>query len=281
MNTKASALRPSRLAGRSDIARKVVRAGWVAKGVVYTSLAFVVLQLAMGVREEKASTTGALENIAGTGMGKALMLVLALGLLAYAAGRVLEVTTLAEPSITTKDKVLAGIYAAMYVFLALTAFRLATSSGGGGSGGGSGPQKGSSFLFELPGGQLLVGLAGLAVIAYGVYEGYKGIQKKYLGTLETGRMSAEVRRTSEKIGTVAYVTKGAIFVLIGYFLVQSALTYDPRQARGLDAALLEVAQGGLGRALLVLVALGLLAYAAFAFLEARYRRIGVSATGTA
>jgi hypothetical protein len=35
-----------------------------------------------------------------------------------------------------------------------------------------------------------------------------------------------------------------------------------------------------GRVVLVLVALGLFAYALFTLLEARYRRVGVSATGT-
>ena len=42
-----------------------------------------------------------------------------------------------------------------------------------------------------------------------------------------------------------------------------------------------MAQESWGQVALALIAVGLLAYAAFAFLESRYRRVGVSAAGTA
>jgi hypothetical protein len=45
------------------------------------------------------------------------------------------------------------------------------------------------------------------------------------------------------------------------------------EARGLDGALLELAQQSYGRFLLGAVAVGLLAYAFYCFVQARYRRI--------
>jgi hypothetical protein len=275
------AVQTGKSAGRSETARKVVLVGWAAKGVVYLTLAYLVLQMAFGSSSEEASTTGALQFIASQTPGKIALVVLGLGLLAYAVGRILEVTTLAGPGIETKDKVEAGVLAAIYTALAITAFGIVGIGGGGGGGGGGKEKQGSAFLLGLPGGRWIVGALGLAVIAFGAFQAYKGIQQKFLPTLRTGEMSSGLRAATTKIGTAAYVTKGLILALLGYFFISSAVKYDPQEAKGLDAALQEVAQESWGTVVLALVALGLLAYAAFAFLESRYRRVGVSAAGTA
>ena len=107
------------------------------------------------------------------------------------------------------------------------------------------------------------------------------MQQKFLPTLRTGEMSSGLRSATTKIGTAAYVTRGVILALVGFFFIVSAVQYDPQEAKGLDAALQEVSQQSWGPVVLALIALGLLAYAVFAFLESRYRRVGSSATGTA
>lgn len=271
----------ARQAGRSEAARKVVLVGWAAKGVVYVTLAYLVLQLAFGQAPQQTTTTGALEYLAGTGPGGIALILLGIGLVAFAVGRVLEVTTLAGPQIEAKDQAQAVVLALVYASLAFTAFTIVGLTGSGGSsGGGASEEQGSAFLLGLPGGRYLVGLIGLAVIAFGVYEAYKGVQHKFLGTLRTGQMSAAMRSATTRLGTAAYVTKGAVLALLGWFFLQSALTFDPDDANGLDAALREIAGQSWGQAVLTLVALGLFAYGAFAFVESRYRRVGSSASGT-
>lgn len=269
-------------AGRSEAARKVVLLGWAAKGVVYVALAYLVLQMAFGQASQDASTTGALRLIAQEAPGKIVLVLLGLGLIAFAVGRILEVTTLAGPQIDGKEKAKAVVLAAIYASLALTAFSivgLAGSSSSGGGGGGS-EQQGSAFLLGLPGGRWIVGLVGLAIIAFGAKQAYSGVQKEFLGTLRTSAMSSGMRSAVEKLGIAAYVTKGAILALVGWFFLQSAITYDPDEAKGLDAALQEIAGQTWGQVVLTLVAVGLLCYGAFAFVESRYRRIGSSASGT-
>lgn len=271
----------ARTAARSETARKAVLLGWAAKGVVYVALAWIVLQSAFGAAPEQSSTTGALQLIAQSAPGRIALMVLGVGLLAFAVGRILETTVLAEPQIGARDKAQAVVLALVYTSLAVTAFSIVGLAGGsgGGSGGGS-EQQGSAFLLGLPAGRWLVGLLGLLVVAFGLYEVYLGVKQKFRGTLRSADMSPAMRSASTKIGIAAYVTKGLIFVLLGYFFLQSALSYDPSEAKGLDAALREVSQAAYGQVLLSLVALGLLAYGLFAFIEARYRRIGSSASGT-
>ena len=272
--------RGAQSAGRSETARKVVLFGWAAKGVVYVALAYLVLQMAFGQASQDASTTGALRLIAQTAPGKIVLIVLGIGLLAFAIGRILEVTTLATPQIDGKDKVKAVVLAVLYASLALTAFSIVGLAGSSSSGGGNSEQQGSAFLLGLPGGRWIVGLVGLAVIGYGAKQVHAGIKQEFLGTLRLAEMSSGTRSAVEKLGTAAYVTKGAILALVGYFFLQSAISYDPAEAKGLDAALQEVAAETWGQAVLTLVAIGLLAYGVFAFVESRYRRVGSSASGT-
>ena len=263
-------------------ARTLVLVGWAAKAVVYLALAWLVYQMATGTASEEASTTGALKLIQDATGGRFILVVLGIGLLLYAGGRILEVTTLATGQIDKSDKAQAVVTSLVYLALAISAFAAAgISSGGGQGGGGSSEQRGAAVLLDLPFGRILVGLVGLGVIALGAYTVKKGVQKDFLPTLRTGDMSTTVRTWSEPVGIAAYVTKGLIFALLGWFLLQAAITYDSQKAVGLDGALHEVAQADWGKALLLAVAVGLLAYAVFCALEARYRKVGVSAGGTA
>ena len=271
-------------AAGGDAARWFVRAGWAAKGIVYVALAWLVLQLARGTASEAADTTGALELIDAGAGGSLALYVLAAGLVAYAIGRILEVTTLATSEMDAKEKVQAVVVSLVYLALAVTAVTVAGRAGdggsGGGGGGGGGEQQGTAVLLDLPAGRLLVGLLGLAGLALGAYSAYKGVTEGFLPTLRTGEMSPQVRTWSTRLGVAAYVTRGVVFGLLGWFLLQAAITYDANEAVGLDGALRRVADAGWGRALLVAIAVGLLAYGVFCWLEARYRKVGVSAGGT-
>jgi hypothetical protein len=55
--------------------------------------------------------------------------------------------------------------------------------------------------------------------------------------------------------------------------VVAALRYDPEKARGLDAALRALADQSYGMWLLLLIAVGFVAYGLFAVAEARYRKV--------
>ena len=71
------------------------------------------------------------------------------------------------------------------------------------------------------------------------------------------------------VGTAA---RGMVFALAGFFVVQAAVTFEPEKARGLDGALRSLVKTPLGPWLLVVVALGLVAFGIYGLAEARYRR---------
>jgi hypothetical protein len=68
--------------------------------------------------------------------------------------------------------------------------------------------------------------------------------------------------------------RGIVFGLIGVLLVRTAAHRDPKQAGGIRESL-EMLEG-MGRWPLTVVALGLVAYALYELLNAKYRRIRVA-----
>jgi hypothetical protein len=86
-------------------------------------------------------------------------------------------------------------------------------------------------------------------------------------------MPGWLRSATSFIGTTGLASRGLVFVLIGAFLVKAAGEFDPDNAKGLDASVKTVASQPYGRVLLFAGAVGLLAFALWSWIEARYRKI--------
>ncbi|MFD0890109.1 DUF1206 domain-containing protein, partial [Streptosporangium algeriense] len=142
---------------------------------------------------------------------------------------------------------------------------------GGGSDAGS--KDLTALAMDLPGGRVLVGLAGLGVVALGAYWIHSGWKRRFLEDLRTGEMPRGARRLAERLGTAGYLARGVIAVAAGVFVLQAAITYDPDRARGVDSTLRALADTPAGPWLLGVVALGLLLFAAYCFLQARWHRL--------
>ena len=69
------------------------------------------------------------------------------------------------------------------------------------------------------------------------------------------------------------MARGVVFAMVGVFLGKAALEYDPQEAVGIDGALLKLVEAPLGPVLLGAVAAGLVAYAVYCLVEARFREI--------
>jgi len=96
---------------------------------------------------------------------------------------------------------------------------------------------------------------------------------KFNKKLKQGEMNEAQEAAATGVGILGHLARCVVFGLIGIFLVKAAWEFDSKQARGLDGALLEVVHQPYGGLLLGAVAVGLLAYGLFCFVQARYRRI--------
>ena len=260
-----------------DIARSrqfewLARAGLVARGAIYAIIGVLAIKLAFGDGGKTTNQQGALETIAGQPFGKVLLILMAVGLAGYATWRLVRAAIGhgQEASDDTKERIDGLASGIAYVMLFVTAVSILLGSGGGGSGG---PDKATGGVLDWPGGQILVGIAGLIIIGVGLEQGYKGITKKFLEKSKTEQMSERVERAFTALGVVGHLARMVVFGLIGYFLVRAAIDYDPDKAIGLDGALSKLVQASYGPILLGIVAAALIAFAAYSVADARYRRV--------
>ena len=263
-----------RRAGQSPWVERLGRLGLVAKGVLYAVVGILAIKVALGGREESPDKEGALTAIAEQPFGRGLLVVLALGLAAYAMWRLaqgfLDRDNEGEDATGLAKRGSAVAKAAWYFLLAgLTVDRIVSS----GSSGGSNEQQTTAGVFDLPLGRYLVYGAGLAFLGAAAFNGYRAVTCKFNKKLKTGEMGEAEEKAATGVGILGHLARMVVFGLIGLFLLRAAWEFDSKEARGLDGALLELSQQSYGGLLLGAVAVGLLCYALYCFVQARYRRI--------
>jgi hypothetical protein len=263
---------------KRDWAPVLARCGLVAKGVSYGLVAFLALKLALGEGGKAESREGALATIAQSAFGKFVICLLALGFAAYALWRMADALFGAPDDDDGGAKELAkraGYLArgAVYAALTYSAIRIVASSGGSHESQTRKTREAAAEILSWPAGTWLVGLAGAVLVGAGAYNAYRGLSKRF--TKHWRRNLGEAAaRWGERLGVVGLVARGAVFGLIGAFLIKAAAEYDPKEAIGLDGALQKLANAPYGPWLLTVVAAGLLAYGVFCVAEARYRDVG-------
>jgi hypothetical protein len=265
----------ARQAGNSDGLEHLARIGLLAYGVVHVLVAWLALQLAWGGGGGSADQSGAMQTLAESPIGKPLLWIIAVGLVALAVWQAAEVLRWRHgwsASGETRSKALkksgkAVAKALVYAALAVLAVRFATGSGQSSS---QQQQQTTAGVFGWPAGRWLVGAAGLVLIAVGAYLIYKGVTKRFLKEIDTTGCSRSALQAVTRLGQVGFPGKGIALAVVGGLLAYAAITFDPSKATGLDGALRTILDLPAGQILLTLVALGIAAFGAYCFVRARY-----------
>jgi len=275
MSTAQTIRQEGRRAGRSEQVEWLGRAGLVAQGAIYALVGLLAIQVALGGRDttHEPDKQGALKLVADQPAGGWLLAALALGFVAYALWRFAQ--ALVDRSGKGSDaKALAkrGGYfcvGAWYAILAFLAVKVMLGSGGSGGD----EQQTTAGVFGWPLGRELVFAAAAGFFVAAGWNVYRALSGKLDKHLRTHEMSEGERATVLAIGGVGHLARGAVFGLIGVFLAKAAIQFDPKEARGLDGALLELTQQPFGRLILGGVAVGLAAFGLWCIAQARYREV--------
>ncbi|GAB3679600.1 DUF1206 domain-containing protein [Angustibacter aerolatus] len=257
----------ARQAGDDDRLETVARIGYATNGVVHLLLAWIAVQVAWTGGGEDADQSGAMALLAKNAFGKGLLWLCVLGFAGLAVWQVTEAVRggSGQGSDQAKARAKAAGKAVVYAALGVSAARFAVGSGS------SSKQQSTSLtgrLLEAPGGQVLVALVGLGVLAVGAYHVVKGVRKKFLDDLR-----GHPGRTVERLAVAGYVAKGVALGVLGVLFVVAAVQHDPKEAGGLDAALKTLREQPSGPVLLTLVGLGIAAYGLYSFARSRYARL--------
>lgn len=255
--------------GAGIVLRTVGRVGLVSYGLVHVLVAALAVQVAFGDRE-RADKKGALQAVASTGPGLVLLWVVAVGLAALVVWQLAE-AVLGHRGVPLRQRALrVAINLAEAGLFGVLGWSAASTAAKGGA-----PSSQPSFAsvaLGWPGGPVLVGLAGVAVVIGSAYAVRRGVQHTFLRELDL--RGAGLRRSTlvTRVGQVGWMALGVAYGVPGVLIVIAAVRYDPASPTTLDSALQVLADQPYGPPLLVLLALGLVAFGVHCLFDARYRR---------
>jgi Domain of Unknown Function (DUF1206) len=259
---------------RSTAFETLARAGFLARGVIYGIIGILAIKLAIGAGGKTTDQSGAMRTLAHQPFGKVLLVALAVGLAGYSLWRLMHALLGHGPERSDSgfERLAALGSGIAYGAMCAVAVEILLGSGGGSSGS-SHASKAAAGVLGWPGGTWLVGLAGALFVGIGLYQGYRGLSQDFLKDAKTEKMGSTTRHWYELLAVFGHLARAVVFGLVGIFLIKAAIEFDPSKAVGLDGALAKLAHQSYGSALLGIVAAGLIAFACFSLVEARYRRI--------
>lgn len=254
---------------------RLARAGYAAKGVVFILTGALALAAALGAGGSTGGKDAAANKILEQPFGQILLALIAVGLLGYVVWRLYQ--AFSDPENHGDDtkaivkRVGYGISGLIYLGFAVYCFGkvLGNNSGGGG-------QKESVLakLMSEPWGIWLVGIAGLITIGVGIVQIYRGFKDKFKDEVDDQDADQRVKRVYDVAGKVGFIARGAVLMLIGFFVTKSAMESQPEQVKSTGEVFNFLSASG-GPWILAAVALGFIGYGVFMFVMARYKRFNV------
>ncbi len=210
--------------------------------------------------------------------GSVLVGVVIVGLLAFAAWRVLQATRDVDhhgrelKGLVIRGGLLVGgfTYGAL-AFFALGLLVSGLKSSGGSSGGGQAKDL-LATLLSWDHSNLLVYVVALVPLALGIVhiiKGYKASFEKYFEADE------DVMKYVRPVSRFGLIARGVAFIEIAVLLAVSGSSYQAMHPPGMKDALNGLQDLPAGGLVLLIVALGLIAFSVYSFAQAAWRRINM------
>jgi hypothetical protein len=252
----------------------LARLGYASKALIYAIVGGLAFAAATNQGGAIKDSSGALRAILSRPFGNTLLFVLAVGLCGYAVWRILD--AIFDPDchgtgfsglVTRGGNI---VRASVYGGLGVEAFRLAA---GLRTPRGNEARIWAGRVLEWPLGEWLLGAVGAIVVAYGLSQIWSAIAGRSDPEIDLSPIPYGWRDPLVKIGRFGVGARAVILITLGFFLTRAAMHHDPREARGTRESIVDLLGVFEGRWVLVVIALGLAAYAVDQALHARCRRI--------
>jgi hypothetical protein len=262
----------ARAAEDTPLFRLLARSGYVANGLVHLLIGSLIIAVAVG-GDSESDQTGAFKAIAGAPLGFLALWALAAGLWSLALWQLVQSVLMRRRGDEARVAVWGrriGAWGQAVIFLALGAIAAAVALGARPDAEET-TESASALLLRLPGGAVVLALAGLGIGVGGAVFVWMGIRRSF-----EKRMSlpdAPLGTIVTALGVAGFVAKGVALAIIGVLLVVASVTVDAETAGGLDGAAQALLGLALGPALVAAVGVGFLAYGVFTIFRARFARL--------
>lgn len=249
------------------------RIGYISRGIVFVLVGALSMLAAFDGRQRVADGKDALRTLLGAPLGRGLLLIIAVGLLCFAAWRLCQSMLDADRQGVGLDAIVrrAVQFAAALFYVAFAGVAISIALGWGGGGDSDQLARGwTAWLLERPYGRWLIGAVGIGIIGSAGAIAFAGYRAKFTARLELDSDKLSIVRT---LGSFGFLARSFVYATIGCFVVFAALHAQPGEAKGFGGALRVIQQQSYGSFLLGFTALGLLAFGVYGIAEGLSRRI--------
>lgn len=252
---------------------RIVKLGYVAKGLIYTLIGVLAMRVAFGLRGGRLTDpVGILRGLLNQPFGRIMLALIGIGIVGYAAYYVFE----AAADLRRKgggmqgwlDRSLTIIKAVAYGFIGVQALRLVIGGRPDGN-----PEHGVRAVMQYPFGGVFLALVGIGVAIYGATQ----IKMAWDGGADEDIDVSRVRREAAWIlpfGRFGTAARSVILVLMGATVAWAGWRERPAHADGYGDALSTIAS--FHPWLLGAIGAGLLCFGIYQFCHARYARIAIA-----
>ena len=258
-----------------DLIEWAARIGYGARGFVYLSVGVLILLAAVDLIGDAVGTRGALEWLAQRPLGRLWALLIGLGLAAFVMWRVLQAVFDADHEGTSwrglgtrMSQMFSGF---SYAALSVAAFALVAGAPDDPAAEGVvRSREQAEAVLSLPLGDWLLVVGGLAIFGIGVSNIVKAWREdftEYLACSET------MCRRVAPLARAGHVARGLAYLPLACLVVLAGLEARASEATSFGSALDAVERQPAGPWVLAAAAIGFVAFGAFSFIEARFRRI--------
>ncbi|MEP7021994.1 MAG: DUF1206 domain-containing protein [Pseudonocardiales bacterium] len=260
--------------------RAVCRLGLVCRGTVYILVGYLALRLALAAHGRKgapASGAGAVQAVTTPGWARVVLILLVVGLGAYALTQLIEAVYRPAHATSTigkwRQRAVSSLGCLLYTaFSVSAAWPLVASR----------PKQTAQSereqdvdltaeLLRAGWGRPLLLLIAVLLVAAGVEVGRRSVRLDFRERFFSQHMPGALATITRALGACGCAARSVVFVLVGVFLFKAAVLSDAQQTKGLDAVFRSVASPAYGTWLLATLALGLICYGLYCMIEARYR----------
>ena len=258
-----------------ELVELAARLGYGARGFVYLSVGVLILLAAVDLIGDAVGTRGALEWLAQRPLGRFWALLIGLGLAAFVMWRLLQSVFDADHEGRSWDGLgtrMSQMFSGLsYAALAVAAFSLtAGAPDDPAQEGVAQSQARAAAVLDLPFGRWLLVAAGLAIAGVGVSNIVKAWREDFTEYLACSR---QLCRRVAPLARAGHVARGLAYLPLACLVVLAGLDARASEVTSFGSALEAVERQPAGPWILSLAALGFVAFGAFSFIEARFRRI--------
>ncbi|TQD40256.1 DUF1206 domain-containing protein [Haloflavibacter putidus] len=248
--------------------KKIAKVGFVAKGSIYIIIGVLSLLTALNLGGQMSGKTQVFEWIQKQAYGQVLLIAMALGLIAYAFWRYIEVTQDPEDIGNDKKGILKKVGFAVsglsYIAFAGIAIKAVISS----------QSSGNSSLIKTLGptvASIILIIVGLGLLAKAIFHLKKVFEKDFLD--EFAIQDLKYYKLLKNLGYFGFTARGLVVMLLSYFFLRAGISSrGDKEIKSLSDAFSFLENSDYGMYLAGFAAAGLLCYGLFVLAMAKFKK---------